>query len=564
MDKEKYPSLKIIRTNMISLENAAKIHAELTNIFENGESKFLSKSTVYSKHQICQYMDILSSQFKSFEFSNLSAEDFIQSLKVDGEEVIGYKTVEYHRNSSDYYYNSLRNKAYTRNEFYVDTEKIINLATPAHFGKGTETVYDEEVRKALEIKADRIEITQKPHINKSSQTTYFDYKYNEAFQDIIPSGKKFVYNLYKMQIYQEGGKFERHKDTIHAPNHYATLVVSIPVKFTGGELCGGVAPPHDAILKSKEEVEVADEVEEVLENEDHNYLFKTNLSDYYEKSIIFLTDLDHEVKPVTSGTRIVLQYDVYLEDLFQEVDEKDELKEGKIENEETDDNENENESYENDYDEDNTECPYNRPTKEFLCDQKYIEDLILNIDEKILTSLRKFIEEKYVNEVCFLLSHKYPLSISKEYLKNGDLRLYEVLSKEYDLELGYVVNHYVSDYEDCYDETRMELKVMSYQDVQNFLQYCQGNESETNETKNLNETRRTGAEPRDETNNLNETRCTGSEPSIPIFVSSANFNCAVFQYYIEHTGNEAAPAEFSYVSVALCARGRVPPHDELE
>jgi len=194
-------------------------------------------------------MDILSSKFKSFEFSNLSAEDFIQSLKVDGEEVIGYKTVEYHRNSSDYYYNSLRNKAYTRNEFYVDTEKIINLATPAHFGKGTETVYDEEVRKALEIKADRIEITQKPHINKSSHTTYFDYKYNEAFQDIIPSGKKFVYNLYKMQIYQEGGKFERHKDTIHAPNHYATLVVSIPVKFTGGELCGGVAPPRDALLK---------------------------------------------------------------------------------------------------------------------------------------------------------------------------------------------------------------------------------------------------------------------------------------------------------------------------
>ncbi len=506
---------------MISLENAAKIHSELQNIFENGESKFLSDSNVHSKHEICQYMDILNSKYKSYHMSNLSGQDFIKSLKVDGEEVVGYKKVEVHRNNYNYYYNSLRNKSYTEDRFYVDIEKICELANPAPFGKGSETVYDEEVRKALEIKADRIEITQKNSKNF----------FNEEFKEMIPSGKKFVYKLYKMQIYQKGGKFENHKDTIHAPNHYATLVVSIPTTFTGGELVSSsrVAPPHDAYEKEVEEVEKVDaedevvyEDEEVDYNEDKNkYLFKCNFSNYYEKSIIFLTDVDHEVKPVTSGTRIVLQYDVYIEE--KEENEKSEI-------EEEDD-------YENDYDEDNGECPYNKPLKEFLCHQNYIEELNINVDQKILSSLKKFLEEKSITEVCFLLSHKYPLSISKEYLKNGDLKLYQTLIQEYDVELGYVVNHYMSDYDDSYDETRMYLKVMSYTDLQNFLQYCQiKEENEENEKK--------------------EKKVETKKPPIHIFVTSANFNCTVSKYYVEHTGNEAAPAEYSYVSIALCVKMR--------
>ena len=497
---------------MLSLENAAKIHDELKNIFETGESKFLSESIVHSKHQICQYMDILNSQYKLYHMSKLSGEDFIKSLKVDGQEVVGYKKVEVYRNDHNYYYNSLRNKSYSRDEFYVDTEKICELANPAPFGKGSETVYDEEVRKALEIKADRIEIRQ-----KNSKKSNFD----EEFKEMIPTGKKFVYKLYKMQIYQKGGKFESHKDTIHAPNHYATLVVSIPTRFTGGELVSSsrVAPPHDAIEKEYNEREEEVDETEVAEVEDevdkNKYLFKCNFSNYYEKSIIFLTDVNHEVKPITSGTRIVLQYDVYLEDL-------EEVK--KVE-EEVDD------EYENDYDEDSGECPYNKPPKEFLCHQNYIEELNINVDQKILSSLKKFLEEKSITEFCFLLSHRYPLSISKEFLKNGDLKLYQTLIQEYDVELGYVVNHYMSDYDDSYDETRMDLKVMSYTDVQKFLQYCQINEEDE--------------------------KVVTKKPPIHIFVTSGDFNCTFSQYYIEHTGNEAAPAEYSYVSIALCVKMRV-------
>ena len=101
-----------------------------------------------------------------------------------------------------------------------------------------------------------------------------------------------------MQIYQEGGKFERHKDTIHAPNHYATLVVNVPNSFTGGEL---------VLYKDSYRNE-----ENKLENE--NILHTCKFTGWDEGSILFLSDIDHEVKPVKSGIRIVLQYDVYIED----------------------------------------------------------------------------------------------------------------------------------------------------------------------------------------------------------------------------------------------------------
>jgi hypothetical protein len=44
-----------------------------------------------------------------------------------------------------------------------------------------------------------------------------------------------------------------------------------------------------------------------VNGEDKEFMLKQAL-------ILFMTDRTHQVKPVTSGARIVLQYDVYLED----------------------------------------------------------------------------------------------------------------------------------------------------------------------------------------------------------------------------------------------------------
>ena len=450
---------------MISLERAAKIYGEMDRIFTEGNSEYLSETSIYKNHPICTLMENLNVKSKLFQNSYNDGTYFIKSLKIDDIEVIGYKEIK-----STYSY-------YNRKEFYVDIEKICELANPAPFGKGSQTVYDENIRKALEIKAERISI-------ESDNSTYFNY-----FNNIIPKNKKFVFKLYKMQIYEVGGKFEKHKDTIHSPNHYATCVVNIPTKFKGGEL--------------------------ILYNSDNSILYECKFG-YSSGSILFLTDIDHEVKEVKEGIRIVLQYDVYIEDKEEQ------------ENEDKDEDVEEDEDVE-DVEEYDSECIYDKYHHEYLCLEKYIEDINENISEKLLKEVQNFMSKYPNDEFCFLLTHNYPLSTSHEILKGGDLKLYEILSNLYDVKLGYIINTFRSNYDGCYDiEEKVKLKVMNYTNLTRFINFLNGIE-EKDEKKELKE-----------------------KIKVHTFTIGGSFNSVKAIDYIEHTGNEAAPGEYSYVSFVLC------------
>ncbi len=267
--------------------------------------------------------------------------------------------------------------------------------------------------------------------------------------------------------------------------------------------------------------------ENKLENENKNILHTCKFTGWNEGSILFLTDIDHEVKPVKSGIRIVLQYDVYIED--KEVkEEKSEIKKTVEEDEEE----------EEEYDGDNTECPYDKNPKTYLCSEKYIDEINTDISDKLLFQIEKFlIGEKLggkepVTEFCFLLSRHYPLTVTAEFLKLGDLKLYEILKRKYKVELGYVINKFESDYDNSYDQSdRKCLEVMSYSDIQRFLtdlEHLSSNKLANNSTNKL----------------------------VPLFVSSGNFHSVKYQHYIEFTGNEAAPAEYSYVSIVLSCSTR--------
>ncbi len=471
----------------LTLQKAARINTEMDRVFQEGKSEYLSHTTVHTNHEICQSLESINSEFKLFEKSRLTVQNYIESLRIDGEEVIGLRESEI----KPYYYNYTNYK-----EFFVDTEKICQLAVPAPFGKGHETVYDEKVRKALEVSANRIEIIDKK--NGPDFDTYFG--------GLAPQNKKFVYKLYKMQIYQEGGKFERHKDTIHAPNHYATLVVNVSKIFTGGEL---------VLYKNSYEKNERNELETETEKNE-NILHTCKFTDWNEGSILFLTDIDHEVKPVKSGIRIVLQYDVYIED----IENKSEIKKT-VEEDEEDEG-------------DNTECPYNKDLKTYLCNEKYIDEINTDISDKLLSQIEKFLigereeEGELVTEFSFLLSRHYPLTVTAEFLKLGDRKLYEILKSKYNVELGYVINKFESDYYGSYDQSdRKCLEVMSYSDIQRFLTDF--------------------SELEDKLEKLEDK----SKKVVPLFVSSGNFHNVKYQHYIEFTGNEAAPAEYSYVSIVL-------------
>jgi len=456
---------------MLTLDRAVHIYSEMDRIFNEGNSEYLTTTIPHTKDEMCELMKILNIDNNLYQKSYLNGQDFIKSLKVDGEEVIGYKEKKNTNSYSTYSYNC--------KEYYVDTEKIFMLSNPAPFGKGSETVFDENVRKALEIKAERIELSSCRELE-------------QYFKNIIPMNKKFVYKLYKMQIYEKGGKFNRHKDTIHSPNHYATLVINIPVPgktFKGGEL---------VLYKN----DTTDEI-----------LTKCSFKNYNDSSIIFLTDIDHEVKEVTKGVRIVLQYDVYIEDNIQKKDEDEDEDEYEYEDED--------DLYHS------SDCIYEfNNTKSYLCYDNYIKELEESIDKKILDRLDQFLKKNPDDEVCFLLNRKYPLSTSLDFLKAGDLKLYKILSSVYDIKLGYIVNTFRSSYDGSYEiEDKKRLKVMNYKNVLRFQNFLNGIEDKEEKKKIVN---------------------------VHTFIAGGDFNCVKSIDYVEHTGNEAAPAEYSYVSMVLC------------
>ena len=184
-----------------------------------------------------------------------------------------------------------------------NTKVIIQNSSPAPFGKGDKTVLDESVRKAFEIKAEKLAM-EEDWFKSSNRLLYekgeeeYTVRYNlnqwkgeksplciisafdkvESFlQFLAPKGKKLVPQLYKLQHYQKGGFFKEHCDTLHAKDHFATLIIFPPGQnFTGGEL-----------------VLIDDNVKETFVANDP------------EKTVMvaFYTDLKHRVNLVISGER---------------------------------------------------------------------------------------------------------------------------------------------------------------------------------------------------------------------------------------------------------------------
>lgn len=153
-----------------------------------------------------------------------------------------------------------------------DAASIMKFATPAPFGKGSETVFDDKVRRALEIPAHRL--------NFQELNGFFTEHLSRCLGILGKRGSRLSPRLYKLHIYQEGGMFKPHRDTIHDPNHVATMVVQLPSEFTGGEL---VLHHNGATVETEGNI------------------------------FMFYTDVEHEVRPVTSGVRMVLQFDLYEE-----------------------------------------------------------------------------------------------------------------------------------------------------------------------------------------------------------------------------------------------------------
>ena len=150
----------------------------------------------------------------------------------------------------------------------LNIAELLAEAEQSPFGKGTQTVIYTSVRNSVEISADKL-----------NQATLSSLK--EAF-DLIRFASRMQLEVrpYKLVIYQEGGFFSEHRDSVRGENHIGTLVYILNSEFTGGEL---------VVRQNEVEKRIA---------EPHEW-------------IAMYGDCPHRIEPVTSGTRVSLIFDLY-------------------------------------------------------------------------------------------------------------------------------------------------------------------------------------------------------------------------------------------------------------
>lgn len=202
-------------------------------------------------------LDCLQELKGSGKFASIHTADFLfPGLEVEGLGEISYPV------------NQLQAKA------------LIQVAHKAPFGKGSQTILDNEVRSAWEIDAEELRFnspTWDDFLNKAIK----NIKNDLGLEDYTVSA-----HLYKLLIYEEGDFFLPHKDSEKEKGMFGSLIIGLPAYYTGGEL----------VISFEGKEEVAD--------------FANTNPSHGINYAAFYADCDHEVKPLTSGYRVCLVYNL--------------------------------------------------------------------------------------------------------------------------------------------------------------------------------------------------------------------------------------------------------------
>src|SRR5664279_1164796 len=153
------------------------------------------------------------------------------------------------------------------------------VARPASYGQGEQTLLDARVRDTWQIPISRVKIDKR--------------QWNRTLQPVLarlgddlglPAGSGLRAELQSMLVYTPGQFFVPHQDSEKTDGMIASLVVTLPGSFTGGSLL----------------VRHRGETSEYRSS-------KRTLS-----FVAFYADCRHEVRPVRTGNRIVLTYNLLL------------------------------------------------------------------------------------------------------------------------------------------------------------------------------------------------------------------------------------------------------------
>ena len=165
-----------------------------------------------------------------------------------------------------------------------DAGKLIKLCRQAPYGKGTETLVDTDVRRVWELDSQKFRLTN-PKWQSFVESIVCDIQEELGLAD-----QKLEAQLYKLLVYEEGSFFLPHRDGEKLDRMVATLVIGLPAIHEGGELV-------------------------VSHNGRQHEISLAGAASGYELSYAaFYADCQHEVRPVKSGHRLCLTYNVTLAD----------------------------------------------------------------------------------------------------------------------------------------------------------------------------------------------------------------------------------------------------------
>ncbi|MBR7836258.1 2OG-Fe(II) oxygenase [Actinospica durhamensis] len=155
--------------------------------------------------------------------------------------------------------------------------KLRNLGTPARFGRGTETLTDISVRDTWEVPKDTVALRFGDGLPALLDALRAELG--------LPSSCTLRPELHSMLVYGRGQFFLPHQDSEKHNAMIGTLVVTLPSRHTGGELVIGRGEATAEYRGSASNLVLT----------------------------AFYADCRHEVRPVKSGHRIALTFNLLLD-----------------------------------------------------------------------------------------------------------------------------------------------------------------------------------------------------------------------------------------------------------
>eukprot|EP00198_Chlamydomonas_reinhardtii_P011309 XP_001700646.1 predicted protein [Chlamydomonas reinhardtii] len=163
-------------------------------------------------------------------------------------------------------------------------EDLVFAGMPAPFGKGSKTVLDPAVRKAIQIEAARVRFSQDWDATVRRLTADVAAALLGVYGCGAVAGVEA--RLYKLLVYERGGHFRAHRDTEKEPGMFGSLLIQLPVAggHTGGSL---------SVRLQQEEV-----------------VWDTAAAAMPGAATTFFADCEHELSEVESGLRVLLAYNL--------------------------------------------------------------------------------------------------------------------------------------------------------------------------------------------------------------------------------------------------------------